>query len=69
MSSIEIEINGASQKIASDSTLIDVIKVLNLPEKGCVFSINNAIVAKSNWSKTPLNRGDSISLFQAFAGG
>ncbi|MGF1722687.1 sulfur carrier protein ThiS [Vibrio kyushuensis] len=69
MSSIEIEINGASQKIASGSTLIDVIKVLSLPEQGCVFSINNTIVAKSKWTTTSLKSGDSISLFQAFAGG
>ncbi|MCK6265577.1 sulfur carrier protein ThiS [Vibrio sp. ZSDE26] len=69
MNNITIEVNGDEQEIPSGATLIDVIEVLNLPSNGCVFSINNTIVSKNKWSMTPLNSGDSISLFQAFAGG
>lgn len=69
MNKITIEVNGDQQEIPSDATLADVIKVLNLPNNGCVFSINNTIVSKNQWPITSLNSGDSISLFQAFAGG
>lgn len=69
MSHITISINEQSEQVAHSSSLADIIQVLALPDLGCVFAINNAIVPRSQWQQTVVNEGDAISLFQAIAGG
>ncbi|MEZ8587194.1 sulfur carrier protein ThiS [Vibrio cyclitrophicus] len=69
MSHITISINEQPEQVAQSSSLSDIIQALSLPDLGCVFAINNAVVPRSQWQKTIVNEGDSISLFQAIAGG
>ncbi|MEZ9765648.1 sulfur carrier protein ThiS [Vibrio splendidus] len=69
MSHITISINEQSEQVAHLSSLADIIQVLALPDLGCVFAINNAVVPRSQWKQTVVNEGDAISLFQAIAGG
>ncbi|WGS61013.1 sulfur carrier protein ThiS [Vibrio lentus] len=69
MSHITISINEQSEQVAHSSSLADIIQVLALPDLGCVFAINNAVVPRSKWQQTVVNEGDAISLFQAIAGG
>ncbi|WP_084659945.1 sulfur carrier protein ThiS [Vibrio sonorensis] len=69
MSKVTILLNDLAQEVDSGSTLQGIIEKFDLPELGCVFSINNSVVPKSEWGKTVLSDGDSISLFQAIAGG
>ncbi|OTW28190.1 thiamine biosynthesis protein ThiS, partial [Vibrio parahaemolyticus] len=51
------------------ANLQQIITQFSLPEMGCVFAINNQVVPRSEWASTVLSEGDSISLFQAIAGG
>lgn len=67
--SLEILINNKPQIFAHSMTLADIIEKLALPQFGCVFTINNTIIPKSQWPSYQLNNGDQISLFQAIAGG
>tara|TARA_B100001057_G_C22721267_1_gene899799 strand:- start:774 stop:983 length:210 start_codon:yes stop_codon:yes gene_type:complete len=69
MSNITISINEQPEQVAQSSSLADIIHSLTLPDLGCVFAINNAVVPRSQWQQTIVNEGDSISLFQAIAGG
>ncbi|NOI83606.1 sulfur carrier protein ThiS [Vibrio tubiashii] len=66
---ITIVINDQSHQVASASNLQQIIHQFELPEIGCVFAINNNVVPRSEWASTVLSQGDSISLFQAIAGG
>ncbi|WP_394128243.1 sulfur carrier protein ThiS [Vibrio hepatarius] len=66
---ITIAINEQSHQVATDSNLHQIISQFELPEMGCVFAINNNVVPRSEWASTVLSQGDSISLFQAIAGG
>ncbi|MDC5849357.1 sulfur carrier protein ThiS [Vibrio europaeus] len=66
---ITIVINDQSHQVASASNLRQIIHQFELPEIGCVFAINNNVVPRSEWASTVLSQGDSISLFQAIAGG
>ncbi|CAH1541339.1 Sulfur carrier protein ThiS [Vibrio rotiferianus] len=66
---ITIVINEQSHQVAIDSNLQQIISQFELPEMGCVFAINNNVVPRSEWASTVLSQGDSISLFQAIAGG
>lgn len=66
---ITIVINDQSHQVASALNLQQIIHQFELPEMGCVFAINNNVVPRSEWASTLLSQGDSISLFQAIAGG
>lgn len=66
---ITIVINELPQRVAIQSNLQQIIHQFELPEIGCVFAINNSVVPRSEWASTKLCEGDSISLFQAIAGG
>lgn len=69
MAMLNVTINKQPYELAINTTLQQVIAQLALPEKGCVFSINQTVIPKSAWSERVLNPGDEISLFQAIAGG
>ena len=66
---ITIVINEQPQQIVNQSDLQKIIHQFELPEMGCVFAINNIVIPRSDWGSTLLSEGDSISLFQAIAGG
>ena len=66
---ITIVINEQPQQIVNQSDLQKIIHQFELPEMGCVFAINNTVIPRSEWGSTLLSEGDSISLFQAIAGG
>ncbi|CAE6925970.1 sulfur carrier protein ThiS [Vibrio alginolyticus] len=66
---VAITINQHRHKIEQSTNLQQIITQLSLPEIGCVFAINNNVVPRSEWADTILSEGDSISLFQAIAGG
>ena len=66
---ITIVINDQSHQVASESNLQQIVSQLTLPEMGCVFAINDNVIPRSEWPNTVLSQGDSISLFQAIAGG
>lgn len=66
---ISIMINEQWQQVKPATTLAQIITQFSLPEMGCVFAINNRVVPRSEWSHTILSEGDSLSLFQAIAGG
>ncbi|MBU2895824.1 sulfur carrier protein ThiS [Vibrio hepatarius] len=66
---ITITINEQSKQVVNQSNLQQVIGQLGLSVAGYVFSINNQIVPRSEWSNTFLSEGDRICLFQAIAGG
>ncbi|MGP8309145.1 sulfur carrier protein ThiS [Vibrio sp. YIC-376] len=64
-----ISINDQPQQVEFNANLQQIITQFSLPEMGCVFAINNQVVPRSEWASTVLSEGDSISLFQAIAGG
>ncbi|MBE3879886.1 sulfur carrier protein ThiS [Vibrio parahaemolyticus] len=66
---ITIAINDQPQQVECKANLQQIITQFSLPEMGCVFAINNQVVPRSEWASTVLSEGDSISLFQAIAGG
>ncbi|WP_273977270.1 sulfur carrier protein ThiS [Vibrio parahaemolyticus] len=66
---ITIAINDQAQQVECKANLQQIITQFSLPEMGCVFAINNQVVPRSEWASMVLSEGDSISLFQAIAGG
>ncbi len=67
--SLNILINNKCHLFDKEMTLSEIIETMAQPKVGCVFTINNTIIPKSQWPSYQLNNGDQISLFQAIAGG
>lgn len=69
MSKLTIELNKKKVTIATGMTIQGLLEQQSLPEQGCAVALNNQVVPKSNWSKTTITSGDSLSIFHAIAGG
>ncbi|MDW6002446.1 sulfur carrier protein ThiS [Vibrio mangrovi] len=69
MIDIQVTLNQTIYTLSAGTTLAQLISDIGFPEKGCVFALNEQVIAKSRWQMTTLNDGDQISLFQVIAGG
>jgi sulfur carrier protein len=66
---LNITINQTPYTLPSGMTLEQLIEQQQLPDKGCVFILNERVISKTQWKQITLNDGDQISLFQVIAGG
>ncbi|USD65260.1 sulfur carrier protein ThiS [Vibrio sp. SCSIO 43136] len=66
---IKITINDQTRSVASDSSLEAIVASIVEDAMGYAAAVNQNIVPKQQWSSTTLSEGDSITLFQAIAGG
>ncbi|TKF24533.1 sulfur carrier protein ThiS [Vibrio genomosp. F6] len=66
---INLTLNNRPITIESCQTLSWLLNDLGLKTEGCAVAVNESIIAKSQWQHFIFNDGDSISLFQAIAGG
>ncbi|MGL4828814.1 MAG: sulfur carrier protein ThiS [Vibrio sp.] len=64
-----IFINQQPFEVVAETSLRELHTQLNLPQQGCVFSLNGDVIPRSEWEHVGLSAGDQISLFQAIAGG
>lgn len=69
MSDITITINHQPHQISNGSSLLDIVTLLAISTTGSVFAIEQNVIPRSEWATTLLCNGDTISLFQAIAGG
>ncbi len=67
---ISILLNGQSLNIDVLTTLQELVShVVEGEDQGYVAALNNHIVPRSEWTSCKLNQDDTLSLFQAVAGG
>ncbi|GAD91063.1 MULTISPECIES: sulfur carrier protein ThiS [Vibrio] len=69
MTDIAITINDKSITLGADSTLVDALENQGLPTQGCAIALNNKVVPQSKWDSIKLQKGDTLSVFRAIAGG
>ena len=66
---MQIIINGQTKEISQNTTLLELIKELNLEGKVMAAAINMEIVKKDKWDKTVLKEDDKIELLDFVGGG
>ncbi|MDG3086716.1 sulfur carrier protein ThiS [Vibrio hannami] len=66
---IKITINDKQRSVEASTTLDTIIASVLEDTMGYAAAINQSIIPKQEWAATQLNDGDSITLFQAIAGG
>jgi len=66
---MKIIINGKEKDFPKDTTLDEVLKVLNLDGKVMAAAVNMDIVKQDDWKKYIINDGDKLELLDFVGGG
>ena len=66
---MKIQVNEQALTLPSSMNLEQLLIHLEKPLIGSAVAVNMQVVSRSEWSQYNINEGDSISLFQAIAGG
>ncbi|MDD9179557.1 MULTISPECIES: sulfur carrier protein ThiS [Aliivibrio] len=66
---ISIELNGVTYRVEASHTMASFLEHHGINTQGGAIAISNQIIPRSEWQKRGLSQGESISLFQAIAGG
>lgn len=53
----------------SASSVAQLAIELQLPERGVAIAIDNTMVARTDWTSTPITDGANIVIVKAFCGG
>ncbi len=69
MNEVMVTINDKPTDIGMESKLIDVLNKQGIPSEGCAIAVNNKVVPKSKWNTIQIQKGDTLSVFRAIAGG
>ena len=66
---MEIKVNGKTENIPDNITILDFLKQKNITFDNVVVEINQEIIKKENWQKTILQQCDKLELVQLVGGG
>ena len=66
---ITILVNNTSQNIEDQSSVNDLLELLNRTPEGIAVAINNEVVFKTKWAETVLQPNDQVLIIQATQGG
>lgn len=69
MDSIAITVNDKPHSIPRDSSVQDLISLLNLKPKGIAIAVNSEVIRRSDWGSVKVNSKDSVIIITATQGG
>lgn len=66
---MKIIVNGNEKEYASEITLLDIMKDLNITDKVMAAAVNMNIIKQESWETHALKDGDKIELLDFVGGG
>lgn len=66
---ITILLNGNDKQLESNTSITQLLELLDLTEKRLAVEINQQIIARSDFSNTTLQSNDNVEIVQAIGGG
>ena len=66
---IKIKVNGKVKTITDKSTILELVKNLNIPMKKVAIELNQEIIDKKNINKISLKKNDKIEIVHFIGGG
>ena len=66
---ITIELNNVVYRVEKVHSIQSFLDQHKIDTQGCALAMNNQIIPRAEWQTRGLSDGESISLFQAIAGG
>ncbi|CAL9417073.1 Sulfur carrier protein ThiS [Streptomyces sp. enrichment culture] len=64
-----ISVNGEPREVAAGTTLDAVVATLTTAPSGVAAALNEAVVPRGQWPRTPVGDGDRIEILTAVQGG
>lgn len=65
----QVTVNGEHRDFPPQTTLLDVVRALNLEPERVAIELNRAIVKRELWSGTAIGGGAEIEIVQFVGGG
>lgn len=66
---MKVKVNQKEVIVAPQSTLLTLVKQLNLSTQGIAIAIEQKILPQKTWSKYKLKENDTIDIIKAVCGG
>ncbi|WP_300173345.1 sulfur carrier protein ThiS [uncultured Aliivibrio sp.] len=66
---ISVVLNGVEYRVEKGFSLFAFLSHQKIETQGCALAIEQQVIPRSEWQQRGLSDGESISLFQAIAGG
>lgn len=67
--SLRIQVNGESREVEDNSSLQDLIAILNLQAERLAIEVNDNVVRRLDWEVTVLRRDDKVEIVHFVGGG
>lgn len=66
---MRIQINGEPREIAADTTLAQLVSLLQLKPEQIAIELNRTVVRRADWSKALLREDDTLEIVHFVGGG
>ena len=67
---VEVSINQENFKFPDNGTLADVLPLLQIRQPdGIAIAVNDTVIPKGEWERTPLQQHDKVFVIRATQGG
>ena len=66
---MKVYVNNKEVEIAQQSTITQLTRSLQLPDKGVAIAVNNKMTPKTEWDNYALQENDNIVIIKAACGG
>jgi thiamine biosynthesis protein ThiS len=66
---VQIQLNGEPREIPDQSSIGDLIRLLDLSQERLAIELNQAVVRRSHWVNTILREGDRVEIVHFVGGG
>ncbi len=66
---LTVKMNGEEQQVEGGSTILDLLRVLDLDPRTVAIELNRRIVRRDDFADARLNHGDQIELVHFVGGG
>ena len=67
--SLRIHINGEAREIADETTLAQLVSLLQLKPEQIAIELNRTVVRRADWSKALLREDDTLEIVHFVGGG
>ncbi|MEU6170653.1 sulfur carrier protein ThiS [Streptantibioticus parmotrematis] len=66
---MNVSVNGEPREVADGLTLDGLVATLTTARSGVAAAVNEAVVPRGAWGRTPLGDGDRVEVLTAVQGG
>lgn len=66
---MRIQVNGEPREFADETTLVQLVSLLQLKPEQIAIEVNRTVVRRADWQGTVLRAGDTVEIVHFVGGG